>query len=216
MYSIKSKYLTFILLSLFFTPVISHAETSFNLSINYGNAVIDVENDSFNDGSLGNTMKTDPDSNAWGVTGEMSFNRFVRMEFGIIDGDYASMNATSNGLGSYWWFGPVTAEYGLGAIKVGAIGVLPFGSGDQFKLIGKLGLANWFSIVTLDNFYYNDSEVDTGLSPYYGIGAEVDLSDLISLRLQHEEFSASASSDYFPAGYEFDYKNTTLGLLFRF
>lgn len=194
----------------------AYAGTSFNFGFNLGTAKIEADQNSFNDGSLGYTKTTDPDTYSWSIYGETSFNRYMRMEFGLIDGGFATMEGFSNGFGTYWWYGPVSADYGVAAIKVGLVGVLPLDSNDRFKLLAKVGLAPWATVVTLKDSYSEETEVDSGMSPYYGFGAELDLTDLIALRLQHEAFSVSASSDWLPNGYDFNYSNTTLGLLFRF
>ncbi len=213
----NARLLPFIAVALLFTTT-PCAAASFNFGFGLGPAQMEVNDDAFNDGSLGNSTVIDEKTLTTTIYGEMAFSPYLRMEFGILDSGMAEMDATTHGSGPYWLSGPVSADYGLAAIKLGAIGVLPLG--ERFRLLGKVGLASWFSVVTLnegwDDWWYDDTEVDNGISPYLGIGAEIDISKLIAVRLQHEGFSASADSDYFAAGYDFDYSDTTLGLLFRF
>ncbi|MEN8169404.1 MAG: hypothetical protein ABFS08_04195 [Pseudomonadota bacterium] len=192
------------------------AEVNYNLGLEVGGAKIDVAASDFNDGSLGATAKTDGATYSAGVYGEMVLNRYFRAELGLIDGGFGTMDATSSGGGTFWWAGPVEAEYGLGGIKLGAVGTLPLGANDKFKLLGKVGFVNWASVVNLGDSWGELTETDTGISAYTGIGAEMDVTGMISIRVQHEMFSASAGSDYFVNGYDFDYARTTAGILFRF
>lgn len=194
----------------------SYAGPSINFGFGLGQGEIDIGASNFNDGSLVGTLSEDQNTFSWTAYGEMNFNRFLRMEFGIIDTGMASMKGNSNGMGSYWWSGPVSADYGLLGIKLGGVGVIPFGMNDNFKLYAKAGYINWLSFVTLHDSLSEQTETDTGLSPYFGFGTELDLTKLISLRLQHERFKASSSSDYFVSGYDLRYSSTSLGLLFRF
>lgn len=195
-------------------PTSAHA-IDFHFGFGLGPAKVE-ENLGFNDGSL---YDIDYDEKTWALTvfGEAEFNRFVRMEFGILDGGLATVDAISDGSGPLWWLGPVEVEYGLGGIKVGAVASIPLAPNDKVKLLLKGGLIGWGSVVTLStNWLGEDYDNDVGVDPYYGIGLEFDLTRLMALRLQHEAFSVDADSDVFIGGYEFDYTNTTLGLVFRF
>lgn len=191
------------------------AEIDYHMGLEIGAADIDVSPNAFNDGSLGSTAKTDGNIFSWGVYGEIRFNQFMRMELGLLDGGFGTMDASSTG-GSFWWPGQVSAEYGLGGIKLGAVGTMPIGSNDKFRLLAKAGLINWVSIVTLEDDFGSVTEADSGISTYMGFGAEYDMTQLLSIRVQHEVFSASADSDYFANDYDFDYARSTVGVLFRF
>jgi len=203
-----------VLLFLFFLPTDSFA-IDFHLGLGVGPAVIYVNESDFDDGSLGDTASVDSSAVALTLYGEAEFNRFLRLEFGILDGTLATMDGTSDGSGSYWVSGPVSADYGLGGLKVGAVVSVPLGT-DKFKLLFKGGAMLWGSIVTLNDNLSEETETDAGISPYGGVGLEVDLSRLLALRLQFETFNAKADSDYFPDGYDFHYANSTLGVVFRF
>ncbi len=193
----------------------SHAEISFNLGVETGPTVIGVNADSIDDGSLGNSTTVDESTVSLSVIGELKANPYLRMEFGLFTTGDAEINAYSDGTG-WWWSGPVSAEYSLTGIKVGAVGTLPLDASGRINLLAKLGVTRWVSSVALDDRCCVLYDTDSDISLYGGIGVEFGISRLIALRLQHERFSASADSDYFRAGYDFDYAGTTLGLLFRF
>jgi hypothetical protein len=203
---------TIILMAMMTLPNLAHA-VDFHVGFGLGPATTE-ENLGFDDGSLSN-IDYDEDTLAVTVYGEAEFNRFVRLEFGLIDGGLATMDADSSG-GTFWWPGPVEVEYGVGGIKVGAVASIPLAPNDQVKLLLKGGMIAWGSVVTLSDTCCDISDNDSGLDPYYGIGLEFDLTRLMALRLQHERFSVDADSDVFVGGYEFDYQNTTAGIVFRF
>ncbi|MBE9515683.1 MAG: outer membrane beta-barrel protein [Proteobacteria bacterium] len=210
---VKSHITSFITaLALLMLPLTSQA-VDFHVGFGLGSATIE-ENLGFDDGSLYN-IDYDEDTLALTVYGELQFNRLIRMEFGILDGGLATMDADSVG-GSFWWPGPVEVEYGLGGIKFGVVASIPLAPRDRVKLLLKTGMIAWGSVVTLSDSWGDIDDNDAGVDPYYGIGLEFDLSRLLALRLQHEKFSVDAHSDVFVGGYEFDYQNTTVGLVFRF
>ena len=191
------------------------SEVKFHAGFSAGQSNIDVGENDFNDGSLGNTQRIDGDVYAWDVYGEVQFNPYIRAELGFLDSGVATMDATSVG-GSFWWPGPVSVDYAVGGVKIGAVGTLPVGRSESFKLLAKLGLVNWVSVVELSDSWGSVTETDGGVSLYSGLGAEYDLSRLITLRLQYEVFSVEADSDYFANGYDFDVERAGLGLMFRF
>lgn len=194
----------------------SHAEASFNLGVATGPTEIGVNAESIDDGSLGNSTIVDESTGSLSVFGELKASPYLRMEFGLFTTGNAEMDAYSDGSGYWWWSGPVSADYSLTGLKVGAVGTLPLDAAGRINLLAKLGLTHWVSSVALEDqccvFYDND----TGISPYAGIGIEFGISQLIALRLQHEAFTAKARSEYFYRDYEFDYEASTLGLIFRF
>lgn len=193
----------------------SHAEVSFNLGIATGPTNIDVNADSIDDGSLGNTATVDERTASISVFGELKANSYVRMEFGLLTTGDAEIDAYSDG-SDWWWSGPVNAEYSLTGIKLGAVGTLPIDAAGRINLLAKLGMTHWVSSVALEDRCCVVYDNDSGFSPYGGIGIEFGVSELIALRLQHEAFSAKANSEYFNSHYEFDYAASTLALLFRF
>ncbi len=193
-----------------------YAQMSFNFGFDLGPGELDVNTKAFDDGSLGNTTTIDNDILAMNIYGEMVVNPYLRMELGLFSTSWAEMNAFSDNSGYWWWGGPVSAEYGLAGLKVGAVGTIPLDQQRRFTLLAKLGLALWGSTVILEDRWGDETDSDSGVSPYLGIGAEFAISDLIALRLQHEALSAKAHNEFFVRDYEFDYAASTLGLVFRF
>lgn len=209
---------------LFFSMSIALPATAFavdfHLGVNAGEAQIDQDRN-FDDGNLTNIV-VDNETWALSVYGEIKFNRFVRLELGILDGGYATVEAQSGttfvpGV-IFYWGGPVEVEYGLAAMKVGGTFSIPLNSADSINLLLKGGLMGWGSVATLTDNCCERNEDDTGIAPYYGLGLEFDLSKHTSVRLQHERFTADVDSEYYWywGGYELEYQNTTAGLLFRF
>ena len=196
-------------------PISSHA-VDFHVGLGLGPATIE-HNNAFDDGSLSN-IDTDDDVLAVTVFGEMEFNRFVRLEFGILDGGFATVDADSTGafFPYYWFAGPVEVKYSVGGIKLGAVGSFPLAPNDSVKLLIKGGMIAWGSVVRLSDFWGDENDNDAGVDPYYGIGLEFDISRLMAIRLQHERFEVESDSDWFAKDYEFDYASTTMGVLFRF
>ncbi len=203
----------FVTILLLLAPVSRAAAVDFHVGIGFGPATIE-ENLGFDDGSLV-LIDYDEDVLAATIYGEMKFNRFVRFEFGLLDNSFATMEAESFG-GPFWFPGPVEVSYSIGGLKAGAVGTFPIVPGDKVKLLVKGGLIAWGAIVQLEDSWGTVDDNDAGIDPYFGIGAEFDLSRTMSLRLQHERFSVDADSDVFVGGYEYDYQNTTFGVLFRF
>lgn len=196
-------------------PARSHA-VDFHVGFGLGPATIE-HNNAFDDGTLFN-IDTDDDVLAATVYGEMKFNRFVRLEFGLLDGGFATVDAQSTGgfPFTFWYAGPVEVKYSVGAIKVGAVGSFPLAADDSVKLLLKGGMIAWGSVVRLSDFWGDETDNDTGVDGYYGIGLEFDISRLMAIRLQHERFEVVSDSEWFAKDYEFDYANTTMGVLFRF
>lgn len=203
----------FIMLALLLLPATRANAVDFHLGIGFGPATIE-ENLGFDDGSLF-LIEYDEDVLAATIYGEMKFNRFVRFEFGLQDNSFASMDAESLG-GPFWFPGPVEVNYSIGGLKAGMVATFPIVPGDRVKLLLKGGLIAWGTVVRLEDSWGTVDDDDAGIDPYFGIGAEFDISRTISFRLQHERFSVDAESDVFVGGYEFDYQNTTFGVLFRF
>ena len=211
LYPAAGLFLTFILAV---TPETSLA-VEFNAGFGLGTAHV-TESHDFDDGSLYN-IKVDDNNLSTTIYGEMEFSPFMRMELGYLDGEFSTVRANSTGGGSFWYSGPVNVDYGLAGIKLGLVGAIPVTSGNKLKLILKGGLIHWVSVVTLEDYGPNlDDDIDSGIAPYLGIGLEIDVTPLMAVRLQHEQFTVDAFSDYFYYDYKFDYSNFTAGLLFRF
>jgi len=185
----------------------------FNAGFGLGSSTL-TESHDFDDGSLG-IANTDDKNLATTVYGEMEFNRYVRLELGILDGGLSTVK-TSSGGGYFWVSGPVDVEYGIFGVKLGAVGTIPLTPNNNFKLLFKGGLMHWVSVVTLSDVCCEVDDNDTGIAPYFGVGLEIDLTRLLAVRLQHEQFSVDAHSDYFLYDYDFDYSNVTAGVVFRF
>lgn len=208
---------THVFLFLLLASTVAIGETTMNLGIGVGQAVINIDETDFDDGSLDNTTTVDSNAIAMTIYGETVFNRFLRFEFGLVDllnGTQAKMEGTSTG-GTFWRSGNVEAEYGLAFLKLGGVFSIPLGT-DKFKLLLKAGVAGWFFGATLTDRTNEELDVAVGASPYGGVGLELDLSKLIALRLQYEAFNAQADSDYFDDGYDIRYANSTFGVVFRF
>lgn len=192
------------------------------LAVNYhvgfgvGPALYDANPNTFDDGSLNNSGRIDTHSFGFTVYGESRFSPYLRVEYGGLDGQGGSFDGTSDGTGTYYASGNVDITYALGGLKVGAVGTLPLGG--KFNLLAKGGLALWIMALTLKDNSVIGQEIKTqsGLSPYFGVGAEVELTDLISLRLMLEQLSASANNPFTGKDIDMTYRLSSLGLLFRF
>ncbi|MCK4587983.1 MAG: outer membrane beta-barrel protein [Gammaproteobacteria bacterium] len=210
---------SFSIMGLFLVVVLSVASENtqayeFNAGFGLGTATL-TESYDFDDGSLSN-INVDDSNLAIIVYGEMEFSPYLRMEFGIIDGGVNTVGADSDGSG-LWVNGPVDIEYGIAGIKVGAVGAIPLTPRNKLKLILKGGLIHWISIVNMsDSVFEYEEDVDTGIAPYVGIGLEIDVTPFIAVRLQHEQFTVDAHSDWFLYDYSFEYSNVTAGMVFRF
>ena len=210
---------SFSIIGMLFTLVLAIAPEDarafeFNAGFGLGTAYV-TESHSFDDGSLSG-INTDDSNLALTAYGELEFSRHLRMEFGILDGGFATVRANSSGSGYFWVPGQVDVEYGIFGIKLGAVGTIPLTPNNKLKLILKGGLVHWASIVTLTDNWGEIKDNDTGIAPYIGIGLEIDVTQFIAVRLQHEQFTVDAHSDYFFYDYDIDYSNVTAGMLFRF
>ena len=141
------------------------------------------------------TGSVDDSDTGWTILGGLRLQKHFAIEADYIDFGEFSINATSDGTGSIFAPGPVTAEISATGFSVSALGLIPVS--EQFDLFGRLG---YFSI-DADSAVTNsatgrvtDSDDDDDF--IFGAGAQYNFRAPATLRVEWKRYKAQEDVDY--------------------
>ncbi|WP_280553379.1 porin family protein [Halomonas sp. 25-S5] len=162
-----------------------------------------LDNDTLNEwDSYG--VSTDDTDTGYKLFAGYQFNPNFAVEASYLDfGDFSASGSS----------GPDNANIKLGVDGFGfaLVGKLPIQNG--FSVHGKLGMVAWEADLegnaTLDGSYYRASAGEDGTDPFYGIGAEYEIQQIM-MRAEYERYDISDSGEDF----EIDLFSASLGYRF--
>lgn len=174
------------------------------VKLELGASAWDVDIADFDDGSLSGTLEPGDTLVGFGIG--YAVNPHLAIETTWRDLGAATFEGSSNGAGSFWCAGPVSAELEGTSLDVTVLGKVPMDS--QWALTGRLGVSQWNSTITLADSCGTLTGDDTGSSVTYGFGME---------RYVTEEVTFTVNWQMTPdVADEFDVMTGTVGLAFNF
>lgn len=183
-----------IAISILSAASVSYASQGFYAGFNVGQASYDVVLDDFSylqDGSLSSGSLDDSDTSL-SLTLGYQINPNFSIEGGYIDLGELVVSATSNGGGSLYAAGPVTAKVEANGLFFDAKGILPLN--EKFSLYGKLGLLKWNEDAVLSDVTGSLSGDDDGTDIFFGIGAAFNISNTIALNADYSRYQIDEDS----------------------
>lgn len=112
-------------------------------------------------------------------------NNKLALEGGFIGSTSVTYNASGGNLA-----GPVTAQARLSGWTFGAVGMMPLGN--QFSLLGKLGVADIQVTAAVTGFGNNTYLSGIKSDITYGVGAKYDFTDTLSMRLDLDSYNVGS------------------------
>lgn len=148
-----------------------------------GESSIDFSVADIDDGSLSNASADDSDT-AFKVFAGYRFLKFFAVEADTVDLGEFVFTATSDGSGTSYPAGPVSAVAEADGYRIAGVGILPVGGG--FSVFAKAGIFFWDAeTVLIDNGgTLTDDSSDN--DEFFGAGLNFDLKGPISIRLEYE------------------------------
>ncbi|MDI5922626.1 porin family protein [Halomonas sp. LR5S13] len=171
------------------------------LGAGIGHASLDNEGLSWLDR---NGFNTDDSDTGYKLFAGYQFNPNFAVEASYVDlGDFSASGAEGSD--------SVNLELGIDGFTAALVGKLPIQNG--FSVHGKLGMIAWDADIdgnaTVDGTYYRETAGEDGTDPFYGIGAEYEI-DQVMMRAEYERYDISDSGEDF----EVDLFSASLGYRF--
>lgn len=143
-----------------------------------GQSTIDVSAGDIDDGSF---VSADDDNsdNSVRLSGGIALGPNVGVEFSWADFGEATIDAVSNGSGWLYPSGPVSVTAGAKGMGLGLAGYIPLG--DRARLAGRAGILMWDVEMEVSLTGGSGSVSEDGNDPYFGVGAEFDLTPALAL-----------------------------------
>jgi len=124
----------------------------------------------------------------WKLFGGYAYNDFVSIEGAWVDLGEIALNAQSDGNGSIFDPGAVTAKIDASGFVLSVVGHMPVN--DRLDIFAKVGFFAWEATTTLSNAAFpTRSTDDDGSDPMFGIGAAYEFNDRVTIRGEYEKFS---------------------------
>ena len=168
-----------------------------------GQSSADITLNDIDDGSITGGMVDDSDTTYKAFVGFRLF-KFFALEADWIDLGMASIDATSDGTGTDYAAGPVTATAMVDGYRVSALGVVPLGK--RFSVFGRVGYFAWDSSDEITDSVGTIADSDSDEEEFYGAGLMIKFKGALSIRIEHERMTLDDT----------DVDLTSVGLAFRF
>ena len=185
---------TLIAIGLLSAVSVSYASQGFYIGANIGQASYDTtlsDFDSLQDGSLFAASLDDSDTSI-SLTFGYQLNPNLALEGGFIDLGELVVSATSNGGGTLYAAGPVTAKISADGLFFDVKGLLPLN--EKFSLYGKLGLLKWSEDAVLSDVTGSLSGDDDGTDIFFGVGASFNITNSIALNADFSRYQIDEDS----------------------
>ncbi len=166
-------------------------------------STIDLGLSDIDDGSLTGGSVDDSDT-GWKVFVGFRFVKFLAIEADWIDVGGVSIAAISDGSGSDFSAGPVSATARVDGYRVSALGIIPLGQ--RFSILARYGVFYWDATSTISNGGMTVSAPDDDSDDFYGAGVSWQLKSSASLRLEYELMTVDDT----------DIDTVSAGMAFRF
>jgi len=145
----------------------------------YGMTTFDIDT-----AGITNPSVDDSDS-GFKIFGGFQFTKHWGAEVGYVDFGKAGVSGSIFGI-------PFTGDASVTAFTFAGTGTLPLG--ENFALLGKVGLANWDAKVNVSTGFGVGSDSDSGTDIFYGVGLRYSFNKNIGVQVEFETFSAEDDS----------------------
>lgn len=158
------------------------AENSY-VGVGLGQSKVDIDTGSIPAGI--DVTYNDTDT-SWKAFAGIQLNENFAAEFSYADFGTFKMTASSGGL-------VAEQAWDANAFAISMVGILPVNP--AFSVFAKVGLAHWSVDTNLtSNFGAYDSASDSGDDPVYGVGAQLNIQNMM-LRAEFERYSSVGNND---------------------
>jgi len=145
----------------------------------YGMTSFDIDTTGITSPSL------DDSDSGFKIFGGFQFTKNWGMEFGYVDFGKAGISGSIIGI-------PFTGNIGVTAFTFAGTGTLPLG--ENFALLGKVGLANWDAKVSVSALGAGGASSDSGTDMFYGFGLRYSLNKNLGVQVEYEQFDTDTDS----------------------
>jgi len=140
----------------------------------------DWSDDVLADGStISNTTTEDTDT-AVRIALGFAASDSLTLEVGYVDLGETTAAGTSDGAGAYWMAGPIERTAAIDGYDLGFVGRIP--TSETFAVLARVGIFMWDLKSRLDDSGGSLSGTESGDDPFFGAGAELNLSESVALR----------------------------------
>lgn len=168
-----------------------------------GRSSADLGISDVDDGSITSGAIDDSDSTLTAFVGFRIF-KFLAIEGDWTDLGTVSIDAISDGTGTDFMAGPVTASADVDGYRVSAVAVIPIGQ--RLSILGRYGVFTWESSSAITNAGMTVSESTDDADEFYGAGIAWQFRKSLSLRVEYQSLTVD----------ETDVELYSAGLAFRF
>lgn len=128
------------------------------------------------------TCTADDTDTGWKLYLGNQFNPNAAVEFGYVDLGQQKISGTDTVLGT------VSLDTEAKGFDVAIVGLLPVGN--QFNLLGKVGLFRWDADISASSTLFGSaSDSETGVELMFGFGASFDIGKTAAVRIEWERFT---------------------------
>jgi OOP family OmpA-OmpF porin len=112
----------------------------------------------------------------------------LTLELAYVDLGEATANGTSDGAGTVWASGPVYRAAAIEGYDFGFVGRIPMS--ENFALLARIGIFMWEQKSVREDSGSSLSGTRNGDDPFFGAGAEFNVSQSVALRGEFTRYSA--------------------------
>ncbi|MDH3513425.1 MAG: outer membrane beta-barrel protein [Gammaproteobacteria bacterium] len=134
------------------------------------------------------TCTADDTDTGWKLYLGNQFSPNAAVEFGYVDLGQQKISGTDTVLGT------VSLDTEAKGFDVALVGFLPVGN--QFNLLGKIGLFRWDADISASSTAFGSgSDSETGFELMFGFGASFDIAKTVAVRIEWERFTDVGDED---------------------
>ena len=156
--------------------VAQQSDAGWYIGGSYGMSTFDLDTTGITNPSV------DDGDSGFKIFGGFQFTKHWGAEVGYVDFGKAGIRGSVIGI-------PFTGDLGITAFTLAGTGTLPLG--ENFALLGKVGLAQWNADVSVSGA---GSTSDSGSDMFYGIGARYSFNKNLSVQAEYEVLDMDVDS----------------------
>ncbi len=147
----------------------------------------DWNDDVLDDGSAISNATVEDTDTAFRIAMGFAASENLTFEVGYVDLGEATADGTSDGTGVFWMPGPVNRTAAVDGYDFGFVGRMPMS--ETFALLARAGIFMWDVRSSFEDSGGSLSGSESGDDPFFGAGAEFDVSPSVSFRAEFVRYA---------------------------
>lgn len=139
------------------------------------------------DGSAISNASAEDTDTAFRVAMGFAASESLTFEVAYVDLGETTADGTSDGTGVFWVPGPVHRTAAVDGYDFGVVGRLP--TSETFALLARVGIFMWDVKSSFEDSAGSVPGADSGDDPFFGVGAEFDVSPSVSFRAEFVRYA---------------------------